>query len=456
MRNYLYQQFDDELHSALHVLTASVEIELDVVQWDPEEHGIDLSQRILSEAVWMVCDERNQVIDGSPHVKRSDPIYEPVIRYARQAHSNTDNPVELGQWRILQKEMAAPKPQPLAEREPEDFASVRVTVARSQTDLVLAMNRLALLVSVLPAMVWLVAAAIGQWFVRHALYPVRSMAVSARSMTHADFGLRLPIGRSQDELAELGRAFNCLLDQLQSAFDRQRRFTGDAAHQLRNPLTVLQGQLDVARRRRRSTEEYEQTLDVLIAQTAELRQIVESLLFLARSEGDAALAYSEVVALDEWLPQYMARFEGHPRRKDLIVRCESQTYVSVSVSLFSQLLDNLLSNALKYSKPDTPVELVVKSDKDRVTLAVQDHGIGISLRDHESVFEPFFRSEEARRGGYPGTGLGLSVAARIATVLNAELRLDSMPGQRSTFTLSLLGVPATDHPASKHPVVEAI
>jgi signal transduction histidine kinase len=456
MRNYLYQQFDNELQSALHVLTASVELDPDDVQWDPTEHGIDRRQRMLSDAVWIVCDDRNQVIDGSPHVKRSDPIYEPIIRYARQSHLNTDNSVDVGQWRILQKEIAAPMPKSHAKREPGDFASVRVTVARSQTHLAHAMNRLALLVSVLPAMVWLIAAIIGRWFVRHALSPVRSMAVSARSMTHADFGLRLPIGQSQDELAELGRAFNCLLDQLQFAFDRQRRFTGDAAHQLRNPLTVLQGQLDVARRRRRSAAEYEQTLDVLIAQTAELRQTVESLLFLARSDGGATIAHSEIVALDEWLPKYMAHFDGHPRRKDIIVCCESQTQVLVSVPLFSQLLDNLLSNALKYSQAGTPVKLVVKRENDRVVLAVQDQGIGISRQDHKSVFEPFFRSEEARRGGYPGSGLGLSVAARIATVLKAELWLNSTPGQCSTFTVSLRSVPATDRLACEHPVARPI
>jgi signal transduction histidine kinase len=457
MRNYLYEQFDEELHSALHVLSASVEVEADDAKWHPAEHGIDLKQLTLSEIFWIVCDERNQVIDRSPRITRSDPTYAPIVRYAQQAHSNVDYPVELGEWRILQKEMAAPRPKPLAQREPHEFASVRVTVARSRADLILAMRRLAVLVCALPALVWLVAAAVGRWFVRQALYPVRDMADSARSMTQADFELRLPVNRSQDELADLGRAFNNLLDQLQSAFDRQRRFTGDAAHQLRNPLAVLQGQLDVARRRRRSTDEYERTLDILIAQTAELRQIVESLLFLARSEGDSAFVDTDLVAMDEWLPQYAARFEGHPRRSDLSVQSDPEADVLISPPLLAQLLDNLLSNAFKYSKPGSLVELSAKRKNDRVTLSVIDHGMGVLPQDRETIFEPFFRSEEARRGGYPGTGLGLSVAARIADVLHAELQCEGTPGGGSSFTVSLPAVPAVEHPSGdRSAAVEAV
>jgi signal transduction histidine kinase len=437
MRDYLNREFDDKLRNALHILAASVEVEPDDAKWHPAEHGIDLGERTLSDVIWIVCDERNQVVDRSPQVKRSDPIYQDIINNASQKESNEEATVELGQWRVLQKEMAAPRPKPVSEREPHEYASLRVTVARSQADLLLAVRRVALLVCVLPAMVWLIAAAGGRWFVRHALSPVRDMAKSARSVTHADFGLRLPTGPSHDELYELGTAFNRLLDQLQTAFDGQRRFTGDAAHQLRNPLAVLQGHLEVTRRRKRSAEEYERTLDVLIVQTTELRQIVESLLFLARSEGDKTFAKSEVVALDGWLPHFVSRFEAHPRRSDLKIQCESETYVMASLPLLSQLLENLLSNAFKYSDEGTQVVLNAKRNKDRVTIEIQDAGTGISPSDQKLIFDPFFRSEQARRDGYPGIGLGLSVADRIAQVLNSELKCESTPGEGSTFTLSL-------------------
>jgi heavy metal sensor kinase len=441
VRDYLYQQFDADLHSSLEILSASVEVEPDDAKWHPAEHGIDLSQDILNDVIWIVCDERDQVVDRSRNVRSADDAFAAITRYARSAQPENVYPVELGQFRVLQRELAAPAPKPLGEREPHEFARLRITVARSRADLTAAMNRLAILVCILPGAVWLAAAAIGRWFVRRALEPVREMAQRARSMMKPDFGLRLPTGDSHDELSELAAAFNQLLDQLQAAFDRQRRFSGDAAHQLRNPLAVLQGQLDVARRRPRPTEEYQQTLAVLSDQAAELGQVVESLLFLARPEEETAPPRHEVVQLSDWLPHYAQRWAEHARRGDLCLEADYDARVSVSPALLSQLLDNLVSNAFKYSQIGTNVTIRARRQRERVTVSVADRGIGISPEDRHAIFEPFFRSAQARQMGIAGTGLGLSVAARIAAAMGGELRCDGAPDQGSAFTLSL---PAID------------
>jgi heavy metal sensor kinase len=436
-RNYLNRQFDDDLHSALQILAASVEVEPDDVKWHPAEHGIDLNQQILSEVIWVVCDERGQTVDRSPRASRTEAALAPVLEYAQSVHTEAFAPFELGEWRVMQTELSAPAPKSLAIREAHEYARLYITVARSRKDLDSVLNRLGLLVTILPAVVWLAAAGIGRWLVRHALQPVREMADRARSMTQADFDLRLPISSSNDELAELASTFNQLLDQLQTAFDRQRQFTGDAAHQLRTPLAVLQGQLDVALRRPRGTAEYQQTLNLLSDQTAELRQIIESLLFLARSEADATVENCEVIALDDWLAEYARHWADHPRSRDLVVQSSSATQVKFSRPLLTQLLDNLVGNALTYSQPDSAVVITTQKTGDHVTIAVKDHGIGIAIEDQNAVFEPFFRADEARRAGIAGTGLGLSVAARIAAALGGELTCVSVPGRGSTFTLTL-------------------
>jgi heavy metal sensor kinase len=437
VRNYLNRQFDDDLHSALQILSASVEVEPDDAKWHPAEHGIDLNQQILSHVNWVVCDERGQVIDRSPRARRTDPVFEPILIFARNSHPEARVPVELGEWRVMQTQLAAPSPKPISEREAHEYASLRITVARSRENLTALLNRLALLVIVLPAVVWLVAAAMGRRFVRRALSPVREMADSARSMTKADFDLRLPVASSNDELADLAATFNQLLDQLQRAFDRQRRFTGDAAHQLRTPLAVLQGQLDVALRRPRPTEEYQKTLNVLSDQTAELRQVVESLLFLARSEEEATLPDSELISLAQWLPQYASSWSEHPRATDLATHVAPDAVVLASAPLLTQLLDNLVGNAFKYSQLGTPVEIAAERTGDKVTIRVRDQGIGISPDEQRAIFEPFYRSESARRAGVAGTGLGLSVAARIATALGGQLAATSQPARGSTFTFTI-------------------
>jgi heavy metal sensor kinase len=446
VRNYLNRQFDDDLHSALQILSASVEVEPDDAKWHPAEHGIDLNQHILNEVIWVVTDERGQAVDRSPRAVRTDSQFAPLLSFARELHPEAYVPVELGEWRAMQTALSAPAPKPASEREAHEYASLRITVGRSRTNLDSVLNRLAVLVTVLPAVVWVAAALIGRWFVRHALQPVREMADRARSMHQADFELRLPVGTSNDELSELAATFNQLLDQLQIAFDRQRRFTGDAAHQLRTPLAVLQGQLDVALRRPRPTEEYQQTFNVLSDQTAELRQVVESLLFLARSEADAMIDKAEPVDLDAWLMHYAHRWKDHPRKCDLQIEATSRSCVSAPTPLLYQLLDNLIINAFKYSRPGTSVRVSATRENDRVRLVVADAGVGIPPDERQAIFEPFYRSPEARQSGVAGTGLGLSVAARIAGALGGDIKCDSAPGQGSTFTLSLPACSVAENP----------
>ena len=130
---------------------------------------------------------------------------------------------------------------------------------------------------------WLLAAAVGRRLCNRALFPMTRMAKAACVMTAADRDHRLPSPRTGDELDALAGSFNGLLDRLHQEYERQKRFTGDASHQLRTPLTALLGQIEVARRRHRTTDEYERVLDEVHCEAIRLRQIVESLLFMGAS-----------------------------------------------------------------------------------------------------------------------------------------------------------------------------
>jgi signal transduction histidine kinase len=442
VRGYLNRQFDDELHSALQVLMASVEVEPDDAKWHPSDHGINLSEAALAKVDWIVCDERGQVVDRSAGLKRGDPVYEQLVTFARRAEPIAEDTAIVGDLRVLQRELAAPNPKPAAIREPYEYVRVRITVGRRQAELAQSLRQLALLVTAAPIVLWLIALGGGRWFVRRALFPVRAMAASVRAMNQADFGPRLVVGPQADELSEFGTAFNHLLDRLQTAFDRERRFTGDAAHQLRTPLAALQVELDVARRRPRSSAEYQQLLDTLARQTGELRQILDSLLYLARSEEDAIRPACQAIELDDWLAAHLARFAEHPRAGDLHLNACSGVSIETVPELLGQLVDNLLSNAMKYSEPGTPVEIGTRCEGDLALLSVRDRGIGISATDQQHIFEPFHRSEEARQRGIPGVGLGLSICARIAAALGGRLQCESERARGTTITLSLPGAGA--------------
>jgi signal transduction histidine kinase len=321
----------------------------------------------------------------------------------------------------------------------DEFDEIVIVAALPSASLDANLNQLLLLVCALPIGAWLVAAAAGHWFCRRALSPVVQMSEQARSMVDSHHGARLPLLNTNDELEELARAFNTLLDHQQRAYEQQRRFTGDAAHELRTPLTVLLGQIDVALRRKRSPEEYAETLRVLRDETSQLQTIVESLLFLARSEGDATLPDTELISLADWLPEFLGHWDEHPRRDDihLEIAADRSGVVRVSPVLLMRLFENLVENALKYSSPGTRVDIEYRDDGGEILVDVRDRGRGIAPEDVSEVFRPFFRTRDAREAGIVGTGLGLAIAARIAAACGGSLNCTSEPGKGSLFTVRL-------------------
>src|SRR5260370_2319896 len=143
------------------------------------------------------------------------------------------------------------------------------------------------------------------------------MAANAREMNVDDLGNRLAIRSTGDELEDLSRSFNGLLERLQESFERQRQFTGDASHQLRTPLTAMLGQVEVALRHARPAEEYQRVLSTVHQKAGHLRRIVEALLFLARADGEARLPELERVPLSAWLEGHLQTWSDHDRAKDV-------------------------------------------------------------------------------------------------------------------------------------------
>ena len=296
------------------------------------------------------------------------------------------------------------------------------------------------LAAVLPLIslgLWALAAAIGRHFGRRALAPLTLMAESARTMPFDD--CRLPSPGTRDELEDFARSFNGLLDRLHVALERQRQFTGQASHQLRTPLAALIAAIEVARRRPRTVEEHERVLDRLHDDATRLWRVVEALLFLARADAEAGLPDLERLDLAAWATEHLRVWSGHERAADLLFEGSGgdPPWTRAHRPLLGQLLDNLLENACKYSRPATPVIVRAWSEPDVVALSVEDGGCGIPAGDLPHIFEPFYRAESARRLGRAGVGLGLAVARRIATAHGGTITADSEPGRGSRFVVRL-------------------
>jgi heavy metal sensor kinase len=450
-RTYLHRQVDERLAFALETLSAALEAGPQGVEWEPDQRGLSLGKVDGPEQVrWVVCDSHGRVVDRSSNSGNDDLLPDCSWRMLSEASSLREERIRGDTWRMAQRRVpdfvpAGPRDLRRAvdsndpERHDRVYPALSLTVTASLEPLRATLRNLAVVLIVLSLALWLLAAFLGRWLCRRALAPVTEMAGTARAMGSADRGRRLPIAARGDELDDLGRAFNGLLDRLDESFERQRRFTGDASHQLRTPLAAMLGQVEVTLRRDRSAQEYRQALGLIQDQAGQLRAIVESLLFLARADAEARLPDLTAIDLNAWLRDHVARWTDHARANDLRTEFASNEpiWVRVQTPLLGQLVDNLWDNACKYSEAGAPITVRLANGADAATLVVEDAGRGISPEDLPHVFEPFYRSSKERRRGAVGFGLGLAVAHRIAIAFGGTLEVESRLGERTQFKLRL-------------------
>jgi heavy metal sensor kinase len=437
-RSELYRKLDDRLTSALDMLAAAVEVdEQGLLEWEPHERPLLPGLEAGEDHVrWTVCDQEGVGAGHSknlgPEIREGDwpPLPDDLTS---QVVDHQGQP-----WRFMRRRIPSPTPGSGQLAKPKYWV-LTFTAGISQASVQATLRNLTLALVGLSVTLWLAAALLGRWLCRRALVPLTAMAATARAMSAADWDQRLPSPGTGDELEDLGQAFNDLLARLREAFERQRRFTGDASHQLRTPLAAILGQIEVAMRRERPAEEYRHVLALLHGQAAHLRQIVEMLLFLARADGETKLPHLETVDLAAWLDEHLQRWSGHPRASDLRVErsANGPLFVQAQPPLLGQLVDNLLDNACKYSQPGTPIRLRLERESGVVACSVEDRGCGMAPEDMPHVFEPFYRSAHARRQGSAGVGLGLALAQRIAVAFGGSLRVQSVLDQGSRFTLRL-------------------
>ncbi len=292
------------------------------------------------------------------------------------------------------------------------------------------------------------AALLGYFVAGRALRPVGTMAATVRDITEHDLGRRialdLPAG---DELGDLARTFNDMLARLQAAFDGLQRFTADAAHELRAPLTLLRTQVDITLRRPRTAFEYEASHRVIRTELERLTRTAEQLLLLARADAGTLVTRREAVDIGDLVLEVAERWRLVARERQVQVATEVAGVGGVAgdPDLLRRCLDNLVDNALRHSPAGGTVRLGARLADGRWTVAVRDQGPGVpdGLRPH--LFERFTRADPARGRGTGGAGLGLSLCAAIASAHGGSIVCaPAGPGAGADFRLT---VPAAPRPA---------
>jgi signal transduction histidine kinase len=267
------------------------------------------------------------------------------------------------------------------------------------------------------------------------LRPLRLVRDAAEHISHTDLSLRIPVS-GHDDVSELTRTVNAMLDRLQSAFETQQHFLDDAGHELRTPLTIVQGHLEVLSSA--DPAEVDDVRALVLDEVDRMRRLVDDLIVLAKAERPDFLRTAPL-DLDRLVDEVADKAAAlGPRR--WLVDARPGVCVVADAQRLTQALLQLADNAVRHTQPGDEIGIGASTDPlGRLRLWVRDTGVGVRPEDADRIFERFGRASEGR--GDEGSGLGLAIVSAIATAHGGRVTLDSRPGHGSTFALVL---PAPD------------
>lgn len=282
----------------------------------------------------------------------------------------------------------------------------------------------------------------GTWLTRRAFHAIDEVVEQARRISD-DLGERLPHPGTRDEIGRLVDTLNEMLDRLERSFEVQRRFTADASHELRSPLSRLRAELEITLRRPRRVAEYEQTLHSCLEEVERLTQLVEELLELARLDARQEGIPCGIVSLNMLLAEAVHRQQALARERSIRVAIVASQPVAarVAATSISVVFSNILENALKFSPRGGTVTIRLAADGADAVVSISDNGPGIDADEKDRLFERFFRGAIARADGIPGTGLGLALLQAIVRNCGGVVEASNLPERGAQFTVRLpLGI----------------
>jgi len=294
--------------------------------------------------------------------------------------------------------------------------------------------RWAILISVLLALALAVIS--GGVIVRRALAPVKRVTRTAQTIeASSDLGRRVSYKGPADEIGQLADTFDHMIEHLDSVLESQKHFVADASHELRGPLTVFKGNLDLLKRNL-SEEDRQESLRDMWIEAERMTKIVDDLLLLAEIESGHE-RQQETVSLKEILEEGLNRGQQLAGNRKITIGREEDLTVKGDTHRLRQLLVNLVDNAIRYTPEGGDITLSLFQDGDCACLEVSDTGIGIEPEHLEHIFDRFYRTDKARSRAKGGIGIGLAIVKRIAEQHGGTVTVTSEPGKGTTFTVTL-------------------
>ncbi len=288
----------------------------------------------------------------------------------------------------------------------------------------------------LPVVLLLVAA--GAWLLAaRALRPVTALTHTVERITARGLDQRIPAVAYDREMERLITVFNAMMDRLEKSFHQASRFSADAAHELKTPLTIMQGEVEAALQHAPSGSEQQRVYGDLLEEIQRLKSITQKLLLLSQADAGQLQLDRQLLDFTGAVRELMEDTEIMAGDLKLEANLQPGVRVVADADLLQQVLHNLASNAVKYNHPAGSIRFELAAEDTHATLRVHNTGPGLKAEEQGKLFERFHRGDSARNRAVAGVGLGLSLSREIARAHGGELVLETSSPAETTFALRL-------------------
>lgn len=278
----------------------------------------------------------------------------------------------------------------------------------------------------------------GRWISGQAIQPIATMSATAAEISASNLSRRIDVQETESELSGLAQTLNRMFDRLETGFEQQIRFTADASHELRTPVAVILTNSELALSKNRPPEELRETIEVCRRSALRMRGLVESLLTLARFDSGELSLDKRTFDLSHTTAECVALLRPLAERRRIQIRADlPSTIVSGDSDRITQVITNLVSNAIRYNRDGGRVDVTIQSTPNHVCLRVADNGLGIAPEHLPHIFDRFYRIDKARSRDEGGTGLGLAICKSIIDAHGGEIVATSDGSTGTTFEFRL-------------------
>ncbi len=444
----LYSQFSKyqmlEFDTSLHNYTVDVAESLDIDRYGDVEFDSNifkLDEKILpftlKNSFIAVMDINGRVIETRPRLtsKQILPLSEGIVaRVIRDGSDFSSMTVEKNLYRTINYLL------PVQHKDTPLILQVSVP----ETDILILNKKLIRFFYISVPAILLISSFIGYFFVSRALWPMMEIIAKAKKIEFSNLQDRVPVPHTKDEIWQLADTINHLLSRLNETFSAQERFIQDASHQLKTPLAVMKGELEVFKLEEKSEKEIATFLESMSQEINFLTKLTNNLLILARVDSGANFTFTKN-RIDEVVMAQVSRLSKFANLKKISLQIDFDSFYHATEEELSVMSDrellgvvfyNLIENALKYSPENSTVKIQGLHSKENLEVVVYDEGAGIEEDNYEKIFDRFYRQQK-NENNVQGSGLGLAICKVVAESMHARIWVENT-GKGSAFHFKVI------------------